>query len=625
MKKVIVTHFLLSLFFVVNAQENCPQGYEQREVKCSGKIVSKCVPVNYTCNKCWSIEWQKCDGNWGGGLMGHSTYEKCLEDAQKTISGTLFHECPEIMNKYKYRIYLDDSKFCSTTPNSNAALIADLKNKIISFLQRYRAEISNFKRYYSGQSYKPGATFKEYESTIKQAEENANNLETVLNNINDNNLAQVEKTMSDMQIEETNFKQKEVSIKNKISTEKQEETNKKNLEQQKSNDSKNNSDNKKTESNHSTINKAIDNPEIVKEKAKKNYLPADDGEKDDDVDYAKSKILEIEAEKDANYKKMDSLMHEFRIQEEYVSQHLAKENTQYFLDAQNDVSEISNKLYAVIDEYSHVHRLCKSQIRNNEPVSLNYLQMLNWSINDDEGSLIYNTTKIKDLVDLNTKVIDGVLNLIAAAPKREAFDPSSGGENGNHWLGIGGMQPVNNDMSLNKTGLTAKYLTPIWGNHFQFVFEAMYTYYLESDKKIAEQKLNFPSNSITSFKPDGEISLNLGWGPYLIKRQHSFLVIQPTAGFKSALGYTAKTNHPLTSSAVDNGKYEFSVGKDADKDIYFLFQYGGFIRYYSENFLFSVGYMTHSPYNLYFKNTFFNQKVTLDLTQISFSIQYRLL
>lgn len=124
---IIFTLFVLN----TNAQNNCPQGYEERDVRCSGKIVTKCIPINYNCKDCWDIEWQKCDGSWNGGLAWHSSYEKCLEDAESTKNGNLYHPCPEIMNKYAYRIFCDDPEFCNDNKKEKEVKVTSVDGMLI--------------------------------------------------------------------------------------------------------------------------------------------------------------------------------------------------------------------------------------------------------------------------------------------------------------------------------------------------------------------------------------------------------------------------------------------------------------------------------------------------------------
>ena len=220
MKKTIISHLLLFLVFIINAQEKCPEGYEQRDVKCSGKIVSRCVPINFTCNKCWAVDFAPCPGTTSGGIDYYGSYERALNAAENASNNWHDGKCTWWDNT-KYEIYLDDSKYCSTTPNATNAVKTDLRNKIMPFLKRYKSEIDNFKRYFAGQPYKPGAIFDEYESVVDLGEENTSKLESLLLNINDNNIAEIERNFEDLKVEEANFTQKEATIKSEISAARQ--------------------------------------------------------------------------------------------------------------------------------------------------------------------------------------------------------------------------------------------------------------------------------------------------------------------------------------------------------------------------------------------------------------------
>lgn len=110
----------------------------------------------------------------------------------------------------RFTIYISNGKYC------NSAAVDDLLSKIKPFLKRYKAEIFNYKRYFSGKPYKPGAIVKEYESVLKQAEENANKLSIDLNNITDQNLSQLESEFDNVQNEEITLQQTEKKYENYI-------------------------------------------------------------------------------------------------------------------------------------------------------------------------------------------------------------------------------------------------------------------------------------------------------------------------------------------------------------------------------------------------------------------------
>lgn len=206
----------LLLTIKVNGQ-NCPAGYEERNVKCGGKTVKKCVPVNLSCSKCWHVSYSDCQGNvetsiWGGSF---DTYEECVakaKDFQKNHS--FLGNCPQAGSKYLITLLGAKVNLCTNSINSIA--INDLKNKIIPFLKRYKAEISNYKRYFSGKQYKPGAIVKEYESMLKQAEDNVKKLENYLNNITDHNLSEIEIAFNDIQNEENKLQQKHANYESYI-------------------------------------------------------------------------------------------------------------------------------------------------------------------------------------------------------------------------------------------------------------------------------------------------------------------------------------------------------------------------------------------------------------------------
>jgi len=197
---------LICLLLTVKANgQDCPVGYEERTVKCNGQFVKKCVPLNYTCKQCWAVSHPPCAGFKTGGLSFYSSYEKAYEMANKDKNAAL-----SMGSKYScigpdartYTIYLDDSKYCNINSNEKSTALNDLKNKITLFLKRYKAEISNYKRYFSGQPYKPGAIYNEYESLLKQAEKNADDLSFRINGLIDDNLSELESAFEDVKNDE---------------------------------------------------------------------------------------------------------------------------------------------------------------------------------------------------------------------------------------------------------------------------------------------------------------------------------------------------------------------------------------------------------------------------------------
>jgi hypothetical protein len=632
MKKLIFTFLFLFLVLIVKAQVDCPQGYEERSVRCSGKIVTKCVPVNYTCNNCWMIQWQNCDGNWNhaGGAMSYSSYKRCLEVAEQTKSGTTYHPCPESMNKYVYRIFLDDVKFCSTTPNSNATIIGDIRNKLKSFLQRYREEISSFKKYYSGESYRPGAVFKEYESTINQAELNANTAETISNNISDNNLAEAEMTLSDMQVEENNFLQKEANIKNQLNIVKQEGFNNKNGEQKRSNDS-NKIEEKKIEFKQPIVNKKLDISQTNLDKGKENDLLADNGEKEEDIETAKNQFHELELKAKLCYLRSDSLRTLFFGYRKEIHTVNSSTSMGTVKDIDKNFNEHAKKEEALASIYYKIAiPLCRSQIKQGIPVSIEYLNTVvsDWEL--ATSSYEWDVTDIENFLPTNniSKAVDATLNYIDKHPKRQDFDPMSGGDNGTFWLGPSVMQSINGYLNLNGPGIAIQLPLIGWGNHFQLLFEGMYVYYLNSNPRTAEIKLGFAPNSVKSFKRESEISVNLGWGPYLIKRKTHYLVFQPTVGLMDNPNYKVilKSNMDNMGNSLRT-TYDFELKKNLNttQTTWFYFRYGAFLRFYANNFMFSLGYMAHAPFVMSFSDSRYQvANIKFDLSQASFGVNYRL-
>lgn len=209
---------LISLLLTAKANgQNCPTGYEERTVKCNGQFVKKCVLIGYSCSQCWGVQYPPCPSNKDGGLDLYNSYEKALAAAQKEANGSNWStgKCLWYDNR-TFKIYLDDSKQCNISFGGNSAAINDLKNKIIPFLKRYKAEISNYRRYFSGQSYRPGAVYSEYQSILKQSEENANKLSLKLNTITDENLSQIEQEFINLQNDKTLLIQADINYKNSI-------------------------------------------------------------------------------------------------------------------------------------------------------------------------------------------------------------------------------------------------------------------------------------------------------------------------------------------------------------------------------------------------------------------------
>jgi sugar-specific transcriptional regulator TrmB len=120
-----VKYFLLSVltFFnvsIIGAQNSCPLGYELRNIKCinSPSMTQQCIPANYSCNSCWQVEWQRCNGT-GKGYENASNYEDALKIA--TDRKKDMESCKGSMglDYNNYRIFIAGGEYC-TNSNSNS-------------------------------------------------------------------------------------------------------------------------------------------------------------------------------------------------------------------------------------------------------------------------------------------------------------------------------------------------------------------------------------------------------------------------------------------------------------------------------------------------------------------------
>lgn len=213
MKKYFFSFFLL-IVLQVTAQNSCPLGYIEGDVKCNGAITRKCIPENYSCKGCWHVIYGDCNNSIEKSIWGqdYDSYQQCLHGVREVQANHAWMKCQHFASVY--RIYLKDSKFCDAGIDGNSAAINDLKNKIIPFLKRYKAEISNYRRYFSGKPYKPGAVVKEYEKVIKQGEQNANKLEADSKIFTDQNLSQIEAEFEQVQKDEITLQQSQTRYNN---------------------------------------------------------------------------------------------------------------------------------------------------------------------------------------------------------------------------------------------------------------------------------------------------------------------------------------------------------------------------------------------------------------------------
>jgi hypothetical protein len=116
-----VKYFLLIVFTIIGitakTQNRCPLGYEERNVKCGKEIITKCVPVNYSCSQCWAVITSPCPGFKTAGTEFFSSYENAYKRAEKDKAAALKSSNYNCIgaDPRDYIIYLDDSKFCSTS------------------------------------------------------------------------------------------------------------------------------------------------------------------------------------------------------------------------------------------------------------------------------------------------------------------------------------------------------------------------------------------------------------------------------------------------------------------------------------------------------------------------------
>lgn len=129
MKKIFTTSVLLLLLTTIKAQ--CPEGYEERNVKCNGKITVQCIPQNYTGKNSWVVEFAPCPGRLSGGSFSYSSYEKALSKGQNESNNWNDGKCTWYDNK-KFIIYLDDSKFCSSPNVNNSTSNTFMQSETIS-------------------------------------------------------------------------------------------------------------------------------------------------------------------------------------------------------------------------------------------------------------------------------------------------------------------------------------------------------------------------------------------------------------------------------------------------------------------------------------------------------------
>lgn len=99
--------------------QNCPSGYEQRTVKCSGVMLQKCIPIGYTCDKCWNLDHPPCAGRTMGGGWFYNSYASAWMAGMKDKNDG-DNSCPSY-NDQEFTIYCDDPKMCSSSGSSNTS------------------------------------------------------------------------------------------------------------------------------------------------------------------------------------------------------------------------------------------------------------------------------------------------------------------------------------------------------------------------------------------------------------------------------------------------------------------------------------------------------------------------
>lgn len=241
LSKEVVTLMLIfiamSFSYLLKAQSDCPYGYEERDVKCNGMIVKKCVPVDYTCKDCWALEWQGCNGKWTyGGLEFHSTYQKCSEAAEKTERGKEVGECPTVWNKHVYRIYIDNKEFCNSDPCSgtvNLNIKEDLKKRADILISRFKGEYEAEKKRLEGENeYFAGNVKEEYEANIEQSEKLVQKFGSEFIDVTNKCLDKLQSSFDQIQNEEQRFLSYSSSFKSQNQQQRQAEQRKKEQDDQ---------------------------------------------------------------------------------------------------------------------------------------------------------------------------------------------------------------------------------------------------------------------------------------------------------------------------------------------------------------------------------------------------------
>ncbi len=110
MKKQIITIILITLALPFLAQNDCPNDYSKKNVKCNGVIIQKCVPNNTICKDCWAVKSYRTNNKTSVGLWWYDSYEKAKEAGERDTKKASLNNGMET----EYTIYLDDSRFCGS-------------------------------------------------------------------------------------------------------------------------------------------------------------------------------------------------------------------------------------------------------------------------------------------------------------------------------------------------------------------------------------------------------------------------------------------------------------------------------------------------------------------------------
>lgn len=216
--KIYFTILFFSFFILTKAQNDCPAGYEIKSIKCNGKMTSKCVPVNYTCNKCWTLEFAPCPGRTNGGQGGYSSYEKAEIGAKRESNNWHDGKCTWYDNT-KYEIYLDASEFCDQTP---PLISTDLKSRLKILKDQWTSAVKKSIKIYLGissgkNSGSVGDVIKEYRENIELSEKRIKELELFINNYDGKKIDEINEELKNFENDYSNFQTISQSYETKFS------------------------------------------------------------------------------------------------------------------------------------------------------------------------------------------------------------------------------------------------------------------------------------------------------------------------------------------------------------------------------------------------------------------------